>query len=713
MSEPFNEAGYLVFNFQFPIDEYYLDMIETIINYLSLNHNIVPYETKIILQSNIRNLLIAWFRLYNDVIDDFVLVDRNMLSFQTKNTIESDFILQLSSLFGIEKDPCHDHLYYRYSYPISPIVLKSFMENYQYNLLKPFQEIDLHSMKHKRKFEKGYKYNNQYYKKVTAGDTVDLIIDLNVGGKFQNNIQINEITKPSGYFFTILYILDLPILDNQKVNAVAMLHQRMNDEDKRKVTEYVLDYLAITEEKHSFKNVINLYSFLTMLGTEKTIMKRMMKYIKKDENHLDDHYAPFTNVLFYITKANQEEYEDYFLDRVEIMRNLKAYYKPKLKIKANRSPNHLVIVVGQLLSYNHAPTKIAIDYANNLLKSYPSLKIKIVVEDMFNYSPNELFFVYPFFAADSSTLSREHKNLLYPSIEIHYSNSNLSRKKRLQDDIKAIIDFKPQWILKIGAPDSLAVDQLYDYYPVSSLSMGGAEYSEYADVYTSAYSQELIKKEYIKYKIQKRKYHQLRTGFSFLKKSTTERIPKSDESVFLVTVGNRLSQDLSEHYVDELLKVLNNNPQVVWFIVGTNHHEYINKKYSKQVADGKIKYIPYEEDLMEFYSICDIYLNPFRKGGGISIAMAMSVGLPVVCVKGDNDGAVYVDQQNCFDEIEYFNQVELLIKSESERHNSGNVMKKRIMENFNVEKTITQLLSFFEESEVAFKSRKLEGRYNE
>ncbi|MED4882749.1 glycosyltransferase [Bacillus smithii] len=709
LSEVFENKGYLVFTFHFPISDYSLDIVDKILNYLIVEHNVSPYDSKIVIQSNIYNLLFSWYRLYNDVIDEFVLVDQQIVSFHAKDKGEEALIAQLSSFAAIEDDPCHDRLYYRYSRPISFDIVKLFIESYQYDLLKPFDQFKLLEVYEKKKIAKEYRFEKWNCKKITEGDSVDVIIDLNKRRKFQNNILINKVHQVQGFYFIFLYIMDLHIAIRQKEQIVMFLNQRMSEKDKQKVTKYLLNYLEVTESELSFKKVINFYTFLISLGSDKTILKNMFKYIVKDENHLDDQYAIITNALFYITKGNQKEYEDYFLDRIKIMSKLKEHYKKKVKIKASTSNNHLVIVVGQLLSYNHAPTKIAIDYANNLIKYNSKLKIKIIVEDMFNYSPNELFFVYSFSSADSKSLSKEHKKLFNPSIEVHYSNSRLPREQRLQEDINAITNFQPQWILKIGAPDSLVVDQLYDYYPVTSFSMGGAEYSEFVDVAIGGRSKEATFREINEKGLSSFRYHYFKhtPGIEFQKpKSFTSResLNLEEEDFVIVTVGNRLDAEMDDMFINGMKTVLSHNKHVKWLLIGLERHKLINDTFGELLK--QVRFLRYAQDLMSVYSICDMYANPFRKGGGISVAMAMFAGLPVANLEGTNDANIYIPKGKAKSLYDYFSYIENLIKDKEFLNTEKEVFQETIKENFGFQSATKHIIELLGKSEVIFLERK-------
>jgi hypothetical protein len=693
LSEPFQTEGYIVFNFQFSLSEYYLGIIETLLNYLTVEHNISPYESKIVVQTNIMNLLIAWYRLYNDIIDDFILVDQHISNFQSIEVGLDVYIKQLSTFSAIEHDACHERLYYRNIQPISPNILKPFMESYQYDLLKPFEELEMNAIYQKNKVYKQYIYKKWNFKRGNSKRKLDHIIDLTKQRCYENDIQLGKITKPSGYYYTFHYILSLPIQDLQKMQIVMALNQQMTEEDKVKVTKYILNHLSIMEEKLPFRQVINFYSFIVSLRSDKNILSKMLKYLIKDDNHVEDHYSIVTNGLFFITKANQEEYSDYFLDRVEIMHKLKEYYKPKLRIKANQLDNHLVIVTGQLLSYNHAPTKIVIDYANNMIKYFPNLKIKIVVEDMFNYSPNELFFVYAFSSADSKTFREEHNKLLHPSINVHYSNDRLSRKQRLQDDINAISNFKPQWIMKMGAPDSLAVDQLYEFYPVLSMSMGGAEYSEFVDLYTGGHSEKTIINEYILRKIENRKYIHHVVGMHFPSpiEKTKSQFNIDENSFILVTVGNRLDAEINEEFAELIIKTLKENNGMTWCIVGSSSIRIVDSLCNDLNLNERVKYFKYISELLDFYTCCDVYINPFRKGGGNSAAMAMRAGLPIVSLNKESDVIAYIGKENGVEKGDFASEINRLYQDRNSIKLNQNLCMQGLRRNLTLNKQLCKL----------------------
>lgn len=704
LSEPFETNGYLIYNLQFRITDCYLDIIDNVLDYLSIEYRVERYSSKMVLQSNIKNLMLAWYRLYNDVIDDFILIDQSICDFKSNDFIIDGLINQLSTFSAIENDMCHRRFYYRYTHPISRDLLRVVVENYQYDLLKSFKDLDLHAVYEKKRIRKKYNYKNYGITLGIDEEPVELIIDLEKQTIFNNDILLNKITHPSAYFTLFNYTFNSSVSQSQKNRISLLLHREMNKEDKLKLSDNILTYLSICESELSFKQIMNYLSLLALLGTEKTILKKMLSYIKNDNSSLDYHYALLTYSLFYSSNAGQDEYGTYFLDRVEIMSNLKAYYKTTLNIETVRHKNHLVIVCGQLLSYTHSPTKVVIDYANNLMKYYPNLKIKIVVEDMFCYSPNELFFVYEYFATESRTVFEEHRKLLHPSIMIHYSNKNLARKERLQDDVNRIVEFKPQWIMKMGAPDSLLVDQLYDYYPVSSLSMGGAEYSEFVDVNFGGRCKEYVFEERLEKGLVNTSYiyHQLRLGLEFEKSNIClerRELGLRKDNFVIVTVGNRLKAEMDIEFIKGMKAVLKDHSHAKWLIIGLESHPLIE-------CSQQVKFINYAEDLISIYSICDIFANPFREGGGMSVAMALFAGIPVVNIEGLNDANVYVPKQKVQTKESYFDYIDKLIKDVNFYNAEKGFIHNRIKKDFGFEKSVNMIAEFNLEAESKYMLRR-------
>lgn len=526
--------------------------------------------------------------------------------------------------------------------------------------------------------------------------------------RYDYNAHLKRARSAYEYFVIMKEILNIGLSVAKKTRIFNDILNQLNGEEKKGVSRYIEEYITKNKEILSFKEVISIYSLLVMIGDNKMIVKEMLLYMKEHDSQLDYYYAPFTNSLFYISTDKQEIYDNYFLDRMEIMKKLKRYYLLKTNFSLERKKNHLVIITGQLLSYNHAPTKVTINYANHLRKNYPSLKIKIIVEDMFDYSPNELFFPYSYVSAKSNTMYEYHKKLLDDSIEIYYSNSNLNRKERLEEDIQEIISFKPEWILKVGAPESIISEQLYNYYPVASFSMGGAEYSESVDLAFGGHSEKDV--------LMERKSKGLSNdNYLYLQHKVGLEFPKSKNSIskskfgfkkqdfVIVTVGNRLNTEIDKEFTKGIKNILDQYPHIKWLLIGLDHHNIIDEVCGDNRS--QIKYVSYTNELANVYDICSVYANPFRLGGGFSVAMAMDAGIPVANIEGNNDANVYVPFGKAQKKETYFNYLEHLIEDKEFYNKEKEEFSHVIEENFGFKVATNQIMKFLEVAEKKFYNR--------
>ena len=124
-----------------------------------------------------------------------------------------------------------------------------------------------------------------------------------------------------------------------------------------------------------------------------------------------------------------------------------------------------------------------------------------------------------------------------------------------------------------------------------------------------------------------------------------ERGWKNDEFI-VVTVGNRLEYEFNQEFIDIVCREIYNRETLKWVIVGIPSVKYINENYDELLKKKKIECIAYESDLSALYKIVDVYLNPDRVGGGISVAWAMLEGLPVITLDTAFDGCNWVGMEN-------------------------------------------------------------------
>lgn len=133
-----------------------------------------------------------------------------------------------------------------------------------------------------------------------------------------------------------------------------------------------------------------------------------------------------------------------------------------------------------------------------------------------------------------------------------------------------------------------------------------------------------------------------------------------EDEVVLVTVGNRLGVDMDQPFVDGTAQLVAANPNVRWLMVGGLQEFWIDA--FGQVLGDQFRHIPYEKDLAGLLSLTDIFVNPFRPGGGTSAITAVSAGAQVMTRADVGDVGAFVPAHHRAPDAEsYFTTLQALV----------------------------------------------------
>lgn len=159
---------------------------------------------------------------------------------------------------------------------------------------------------------------------------------------------------------------------------------------------------------------------------------------------------------------------------------------------------------------------------------------------------------------------------------------------------------------------------------------------------------------------------------------------RSDHNIYsedfvIVTVGARLQFDLDNDFVNHIKVLLEKNPGIRWILVGEPIGEYLLNECNELIDKKQLILWGFEKNLLGFYSMCNLYVNPNRKGGGISIRLAQEMGIPVLMNNFISDGLASVYSENIvegnYDDLFY--HIELLYNN-----NDMYISKKRQLQCF-------------------------------
>ncbi|MCL1880883.1 MAG: hypothetical protein FWF76_01745 [Oscillospiraceae bacterium] len=244
------------------------------------------------------------------------------------------------------------------------------------------------------------------------------------------------------------------------------------------------------------------------------------------------------------------------------------------------------------------------------------------------------------------TLTSEEKHKYYPDMEV-YQIQNATMKDRQQNVLDVICEINPLCILDLSDEFSNVSYYYYQNFPTiyyAGRAMGKASSTFFHKYIVS--SADEIKVEPPILPEQVIKLPLFFECITPLRKFERSEYGITSEDVVVVTVGSRLEDEISNELQEQMCGFLRSDNKVKWLIVGCNSLDFMSKNHSDLIGEN-IKFIEYEKDLAGLYSVCDIYLNPERIGGGTSVALALHHELIVVCTKSSTDGASWIKWSDC------------------------------------------------------------------
>lgn len=360
------------------------------------------------------------------------------------------------------------------------------------------------------------------------------------------------------------------------------------------------------------------------------------------------HKLIFDIIPVYMMRHPSNLYKTFWKDKKEILDQIGKYYyrqhKPFLHKKGK------IVICGSLLrGRKQHMTNILISTANEFARI--GYQVLIVVEDNL-YRSDEYCVKHKFGSGtDSVKWDAEMQPMLQKNVRFSYvSGTGLS--DRLNNTIEIISGFSPELIYHFVNDTTCASYVLHKLVPIVFPETGMEGHNSYYHVLAVSKRKLtlMFNETYHCFKDENRivEYDVFRD-----RKEPEHVYSKKEyglEGFFtIVTVGNRLEFEIDKAIVDEAAWLLERYPDIKWLLVGTDEIEYISENYSNYLQNRQIVYKKYEEDLPALYQICDVYLNPDRMGGGISIIWAMQQSLPIAQILRVSFGAAWTGIENAVD----------------------------------------------------------------
>lgn len=360
------------------------------------------------------------------------------------------------------------------------------------------------------------------------------------------------------------------------------------------------------------------------------------------------HKLVFDIIPVYIMRHPSNIYETIWADKEEILNQIGGFYYERI-IPFQRKKKKIVFCGSLMRGKKQHTTNIIISTANEFARI--GYEVLIVVEDNL-YTSREYFIKHKFGSGtDSKKWDSEMQPMLQKGVQLVYVEGT-GLKNRLNNTIELISGFCPELIYHYVNDSTCNSYVLHKLVPIVFPETGMEGHNSYYHVLAVS-----MRKLTLMYN---QKYHCFKDERRiveydvFRDKKDPKNIYSKEEyglenSFTIITVGNRLEFEIDKTIVDEMVWLLGRYPKMKWLLTGTLEIRYISKNYAQFVQNKQIIYLEYEDDLPALYQICDVYLNPDRMGGGISIIWAMQQALPIAQILGISFGTAWTGIENAID----------------------------------------------------------------
>lgn len=308
-----------------------------------------------------------------------------------------------------------------------------------------------------------------------------------------------------------------------------------------------------------------------------------------------------------------------------------------------RNDELVVLVVSQLLSVAHAPSKLVLEFAYAIQKYLKKRVLILNTSIQADYEglqkrgvPNIPLYLYNNWKEGNKRFDIEYKGEVFATWQVMIERNNVAEMKKIIEDVYQL---KPLCVWNFGAIDAYAgVMKQFTTYIYMFLTQGYPPV--WADILVnyikSERPQDLENEKFLKENgVQIKKI-----GFLFPYDKPIGKISRSewgipDDAFCIGVIGNRLENECSDKFYDVISQVVQNADIYVIFI-GKNTETLPDLAIKNASMQNKYRFTGYVDELMEYLTLIDLFVDPPRRGGGNGAAMAMSIGKPVITLaEGD------------------------------------------------------------------------------
>lgn len=298
-----------------------------------------------------------------------------------------------------------------------------------------------------------------------------------------------------------------------------------------------------------------------------------------------------------------------------------------------RDSGRALVITEQFLVVQHGPTKTALDRCRALMVKLGKKVVLMNTTEAVS-TLGEIPFLGGFRGNHPEKLENVQQQE-WKDVQIPYYRCDMPMPDidKLDELLREIRQMAPSIVVSIGGNGMLA-NLVNKMIPVLSVGLCPSDFEHTSTKY-QALGRPLTEEDKVLLQhVGYNENHVIESVFTSSLKSQTEHITRREaglpeDSFVMVVVGARLNHEVTDAFLEMIQSVLKENMSLVFVGVFENFETVLGRfpRLRRQAF-----YLGYCKDILSRMELCDLYLNPVRKGGGTSCVEAMFKGVPVISV---------------------------------------------------------------------------------
>lgn len=393
-------------------------------------------------------------------------------------------------------------------------------------------------------------------------------------------------------------------------------------------------------------------------------------------------------------------------DRATFISNLHAMGVPALAMLLNADDSaappftpappaigtlrRVVLIAPVLTTPRHPPTRMLLDQAEILLRN----GIEVTLVSCQECSGPEFGHLLGREPATQDEAVGLNEWQAGTGVRLYFSAPHASIRRRWRDMLPLIDAVAPDLVMLVGLHSGL-VSTLYRRYPVLGLATNSVPPMAPTDVWLTALTGMHGRQDspwQSGLPVSQAWHHPFRAR----RKPCAGPLARSamgvpDDAVLAISLGSHLDIKISGEWAQRMCRAMEEHPRLHWLLLGGAAKIPPALAALAAQIPARLTCLPYSTQATGMLAGSDLYLNPPMMGGGISVAEAMSLGVPVLSLAG-SDGGDKLGEYALDGMDAYFAQLQAWMAAPGLRRGAGASQRARFDSALDLEQSETSLL---------------------